>query len=99
MNTENTPNTNFAHNGGEQELVSHLKSIIDRDGKYSYRLDDIAAGFAAGRGVSHLQARMEIEHQFTNNYGSSPKQYMDKRYQEIQQYRQQQQKGRQDIEM
>lgn len=67
----------------ERELVSRLKAIIDRNGRYSYRLDDMAAGFAAGRGVSPVAARMEIEDQFVKTYQRSPKEYMEQRYQEM----------------
>ena len=74
-------------NAEERELVSRLKAIIDRSGKYSYRLDDMVAGFSAGRGITPMQARMEIEKQFVQTYQCSPKQYMDQRYQEMQQYR------------
>lgn len=68
----------------ERELASRLRSAIDRTGRYSYRLDDMAAGFAAGRGVSPSEARKKIEHQFSATYSCSPKEYMDQRFQEKQ---------------
>ncbi len=66
----------------DQELAYRLKSAIDQRGRYSFRLDDMTAGFAAGRGISNTAARTLIESQFTQHMGMSPQQYLDQRYQE-----------------
>ena len=64
----------------ERELASRLRATIDRNGRYSYRLDDMAAGFAAGRGISPTEARRNIENVFQTTYSRSPKEYMDQRF-------------------
>ena len=91
MDKDSTPASNNSTNPTqsqtatieERELVSRLKAAIDRNGRYSYRLDDMAAGFSAGRGLNPIAARMEIERKFTYTYDMSPKDYMDQRYQAL----------------
>ena len=64
----------------ERELASRLRATIERNGRYSYRLDDMAAGFAAGRGISPTEARRNIENLFQTTYSCTPKEYMDQRF-------------------
>ena len=64
----------------EQEMVFKLKMAIDERGRYSYRLNDMASGFAAGKGVSVSEARGSIESEFERQIGTSPKQYLDQRF-------------------
>jgi len=64
----------------DQELVYRLKSAIDQRGRYSFRLNDMAAGFAAGQGVSNAEARRSIEDKFTAQLGQSPQEYLDQHY-------------------
>ena len=66
----------------DQELVYRLKSAIDQRGRYSFRLNDIAAGFASGRSVTPATARQTIEKSFTEQFGLSPQQYLDRHYDE-----------------
>ena len=64
----------------DQEMAFRLKQTIDRTGKYSYKLDDMAAGYAAGKGVSVTEAREEIQAKFEQHVGQSPQQYLDQRF-------------------
>lgn len=64
----------------EQELDYRLKGAIDQRGRYSFRLDDMAAGFAAGRNVTHAEARKSIEDSFTRQFGQRPQDYLDQHY-------------------
>jgi hypothetical protein len=66
----------------DQELVYRLKTAIDQRGRYSFRLDDMAAGFAAGQGISNAAARRAIEDRFTQQMGQSPQEYLDRHYDE-----------------
>ena len=66
----------------DQELVYRIKSSIDHRGRYSFRLNDMAAGFASGRHVTPTMARQTIEKQFMEQLGLSPQQYLDKHYDE-----------------
>ena len=66
----------------DQELAYRLKSAIDQKGRYSFRLNDLAAGFASGRNVSHTMARQTIEKQFSEQMGMSPQEYLDRHYAE-----------------
>ncbi len=67
----------------DQELVYRIKSSIDQRGRYSFRLGDMAAGFAAGKDVSPTMARHTIENRFKEQLGMSPKEYLDKHYDEL----------------
>ena len=64
----------------DQEMAFRLKQTIDRTGKYSYKLDDLAAGYAAGTGVPSAEARAEIQAKFEQHIGKSPQQYLDHRF-------------------
>jgi len=66
----------------DQELVFRLKTAIDQRGRYSFRLDDMAAGFAAGQKITNAAARRAIEDRFTEQMGHSPKEYLDRHYDE-----------------
>jgi hypothetical protein len=73
--------------GPDQELVYRLKSAIDQRGRYSFRLNDMAAGFAAGKQTSNAEARRSIEDKFTEHTGQSPQEYLDHHYAQRQQGR------------
>lgn len=81
------PETNQADTkpemSAEQELVYRLKTAIDSRGRYSFRLSDLSAGYAAGKGISVVAARQEIENEFSRQTGHSPQEYLDKHYQEL----------------
>ncbi len=64
----------------DQELVFKLKQSIDNQGRYAYRLNDMSAGYAAGKGIQTEEARKEIEASFTKNIGKSPKDYLEQRF-------------------
>jgi hypothetical protein len=66
----------------EQEMLFKLKGAIDQHGRYSYRLNDLSTGYAAGRGVPIMSARHAIEHKFEQEFGISPKMYLDQHYEE-----------------
>jgi hypothetical protein len=66
----------------EQELVFRVKSAIDQKGRYDFRLNDMAAGYAAAQGVSHATARRDIEGHFTDQVGLSPHEYLERHFQE-----------------
>ena len=70
-------------NQEERELASRLKSAIDRNGKYSYRLDDMTAGFAAGRNIPSYDARESIEDIFSETYRCTPHEYLERRFNRI----------------
>lgn len=78
----------------DQELVYRLKTAIDQRGRYSFRLDDMAAGFAAGQNISNTAARRAIEDRFTEQMGHSPKQYLDRHYDERRELTQDSTRGR-----
>lgn len=66
----------------EQDLDFRLKNCIDQRGRYSFRLGDMSAGFAAGRNVSPAIARRTIEDNFTKQFGLTPQAYLDQHYDE-----------------
>jgi len=43
----------------------------------------MAAGFAAGRGVTPMEARAEIESSFRKTIGKSPQEYLDNHYEQL----------------
>lgn len=65
-----------------QALAFRIKEAIDQRGKYSYRMNDMAAGFSAAREVSHSSARRAIEEGFRSEFGQTPKEYLNERHQE-----------------
>lgn len=64
----------------DQHLVHRLRGAIDKTGRYSYRLNDMAAGYGAARGVKASEARQGIEQIFVQEFGMSPHQYLDRHY-------------------
>lgn len=66
----------------DQELVYRLKAAIDQRGRYAFRLNDMAAGYAAAQGISNAAARSAIEERFTQALGKSPQEYLDRHYDE-----------------
>lgn len=64
----------------EQDMLYRLKNAIDSKGRYAYRLDDMASGYAAAQGTDSLIARNEIEQKFETSFGRSPKDYLDQHY-------------------
>lgn len=87
----NVTNVNGTNGNGAQpakemnpdhDLVYRIKHAIDSRGRYSFRLQDMTAGFASGQGISNSAARQEIEDRFTAHVGLSPKDYLDKHYEE-----------------
>ena len=67
----------------EQEMLYKLKAAIDQRGRYAYRLNDMAAGYAAGRGISAMTARIEIENRFAETFGHSPHKYLEYHYDQL----------------
>ncbi len=65
---------------GEQDMVHRLKEAIDQNGRYGYRLNDMAAGYAAAKDMPRLAAKEAIEKKFEQQLGSKPKQYLDQHY-------------------
>jgi hypothetical protein len=78
----------------DQELVYRLKAAIDARGRYSFRLDDMAAGLSVGNGVSHVEARKNIEERFKTHLGQSPQEYLDRHYEQRRQNEQEREPGR-----
>ena len=64
----------------DQDLIYRLKQTIDQRGRYSFRLQDMVAGFAAGQNISTAAAQRNIEDRFTEEFGVSPRDYLDKHY-------------------
>ena len=62
----------------DQDLVHRLKTAIDQRGRYAFRLDDMAHGYAAGQGVSFTEARKVIEMRFEQEFGRTPHAYLDR---------------------
>ncbi len=84
MDTKNTPkNSQDQHKQAEQDMLYRLKSAIDGRGRYAYRLNDMASGYAAANGMPATVARMEIERKFTDQFGKSPQEYLDRHYEEM----------------
>lgn len=75
-------NGSSAQRDPQQDLVYRLKTAIDQRGRYSFRLDDMAAGYAAGQGISASNARRAIEERFTAQFGHSPHEYLEQHYAE-----------------
>lgn len=76
------------------KLVYKLKGAIDQRGRYAFRLNDMAAGFAAGQGVSAMKARSEIERAFTGAFGQSTQAYLDNHYNQLRESGQLRPRGR-----
>jgi hypothetical protein len=70
----------------ETDMVYKLKTAIDQRGRYAYRLNDMASGFAAGRGVTPMEARAEIETSFRKTFGKSPQEYLDAHYEQLREH-------------
>jgi len=66
-----------------QNMLHRIKAAIDEKGRYSYRLNDMAAGYAAGKGISSIAARKNIEDQFIQQFNVSPKTYLEAHYDEM----------------
>jgi len=60
----------------KEELSFRLKLAIDQGGKFKFRLNDMAAGFAAGRNTTNAHARRTIEDGFAERFGLSPHEYL-----------------------
>ncbi|MEQ9823221.1 MAG: hypothetical protein ABQ298_02430 [Puniceicoccaceae bacterium] len=66
----------------ENELLYSLKSTIDRSGRYNYRLEDFSLGYAAGAGMSSRAAKRELSEKFERQFGLSPKQYLERSFEQ-----------------
>lgn len=73
----NSPDNQTANN---LDLVYRIKGAIDQRGKYSFRVDDMAAGYAAVNGITQTEARKSIEERFKTHVGESPKEYLERQY-------------------
>lgn len=72
--------TNAPERTPDQDLVHRLKTAIDQRGRYAFRLDDMAHGYAAGQSVSFAEARKAIEARFEKEFGRAPHAYLDRHY-------------------
>lgn len=72
----------------EQDLVYRLKGAIDQRGHYSYRLNDMSIGYAAGRGIHETAAKFEIESKFAEKFGATPHEYLEHQFKERDELRQ-----------
>jgi len=68
----------------ELDMLYKLKSGIDQNGSFKYRLNDLSTGYAAGRGVNAMEARAEIIQKFEKQFGKDPMDYMNDLYQKRQ---------------
>lgn len=68
------------HSQQETDMLYRLKGAIDQNGRYSYRLNDMASGLSAGAGISTTEARYEIEEKFSNQFGVSPHEYLERQF-------------------
>jgi hypothetical protein len=68
-------------NQAMEEVLYHVKSNIDLEGRYLERLKVVSIGFAAGRGISPVAARTQIEKGFTEKFGQSPHEYLEQHFQ------------------
>lgn len=97
-NAEQAPQGNGQHQGNgnaatplgevEQDLVYRLKGAIDQRGRYSYRLNDMSIGYAAGRGIHETAAKFEIESKFAEKFGVTPHKYLEHQFKERDELRQ-----------
>ena len=85
VNAEISPQDREAHRL-EIGLAEEVRRAIDREGRYSDRLDDMAAGFAAGRLCSHFEARQTISERFQQRYEQSMQNCLDAHYKQMKQY-------------
>lgn len=67
-------------------MMQRLKNSIERDGHFNEPLNDMAEGYAAGRGTSFFEAKNAIKDRFYEQQGMSPKEYLDKSYSEKPKY-------------
>ncbi len=61
----------------ERKLVSRLQEAVDDRGRYSYRLKDLAIGYAAGQGCRELAAREKINKTFEQQMGMGLQEYLE----------------------
>lgn len=93
IDTETHPSaTQTQHTANHQEaqridpvhdMVYTLKSQIDQNGKYKYRLNDMAVGYAAGSGKNRFEAKAEIQDKFEQVVGQSPHDYLQQHYSQM----------------
>lgn len=77
-----------AGNGGDKgaqaelDMLYSLKSTIDSNGRFKYRLNDLSTGYAAGRGMDAVEARSEIIGKFEKQFGKDPLQYSNELFEQ-----------------
>lgn len=86
VNTGNQPEQNKAPdipaNEAEKEMAWAIRGSINRSGRYSYEVDRLSLGFAAGKGISTYEARKQVESIFQKEMQLTPKQYLERHRQE-----------------
>lgn len=83
QSVSNTANLNSVKVDPVHDLVFTIKANIDQHGKYKYRLNDMAMGYAAATGTTSFQAKAEIEDKFTQSFGRSPHEYLERHYNQL----------------
>lgn len=89
-NTQTTPSRSHKKTGhdakaqAELDMLYKLKSGIDQNGSFKYRLNDLSTGYASGRGINAMEARAEIIQKFEKQFGKDPMDYMNDLYQKRQ---------------
>lgn len=58
-------------------MVFRLQDVIDENGRYSFRLKDLAIGYAAAKGMTELEAKQEINRCFEREMGIGLKDYLE----------------------
>ena len=61
-------------------MTMRLKISIERGGQFNDALNDMAEGYAAGRGIQFFDAKNEIKDRFFTQMKMSPKEYLDQNY-------------------
>ncbi|MGB0372113.1 MAG: hypothetical protein ACPGN3_12335 [Opitutales bacterium] len=69
--------SNAVERNAERKLVTRLQDSIDERGAYRYPLKDLATGYAAAKGITEPQARMEINQIFEKDTGIGMQAYLE----------------------
>lgn len=65
------------HNAAERKMVSRLQEAVDDRGRYSYRLKDLAIGYAAAQGCTEHAAKEKINDAFEREMGTTLQGYLE----------------------
>lgn len=67
----------LVHTPQQRKLVTKLQDSVDENGRYSNKLKDFSLGYAAGKGITELQAKSEVSKMFAREIGQDLPQYLE----------------------